>query len=392
MIEINKNAILVLIIILAMPYCGYAIELDLSEIGFPVETVDVHGFISQGYAKSTNNDVIVGSENGTWDLREFGINFAGYITDDIMLAAQFMGYNIGGQGGDDIALHYGLADWKIDDSFGIRAGRYRVPTGLYNETRDVDMLRTSVFLPQTIYPEYFRDYFSACDGISLYGYLDLDRLGYLNYQVGAGDVVAKENDTGDVSYNARYFQATKMEAENHKSYNLQLLWETPLDGLRAGYTWRRIDAELTLYNFYESELDIRVDSYNESQDNRANHVYSLEYTIDKLILMYEYNLQRKDSIDQSRAWYLGVNYEVNKDIAVGCYYTELDMMEGNTNSAETDAHVYSIFGRYNITDSWLIKAQIDFNDGNGTSQWPSKLNVEDGGDSTMISIKTTWAF
>ncbi|MCG8571762.1 MAG: hypothetical protein MJB14_16625 [Spirochaetes bacterium] len=354
--------------------------------------MDMHGFFSQGYAKSTKNDVIVGSENGTWNLREFGVNFAGYLTNDIMLAAQIMGYNIGGQGGDEIALHYGLADWQIEDFIGIRAGRYRVPTGLYNETRDVDMLRTSVFLPQTIYPEYFRDYFSACDGVTLYGNVNLNELGYMYYQAGTGNVVAKENSSGDVSYNAQYFRVTKMEADNPKSYNLQLLWETPLDGLRAGYTWRRIDAELVLHNFYSSDNDITFDTYNESQDNRANHVYSLEYVIDKLTLMYEFNLQRKDSIDQSRGWYIGTNYEFNEKFSAGFYYTEYDVMEGNKNRAETDAHVYSFFGRYNLTDSWLIKAQLDFNDGNGTSQWPAKLNVDHGGDSIMISFKTTWAF
>ena len=392
MINIYTKTILAFIVIALVISPLQAIELDFSETCSPVEKVDIHAFFSQGYAVSSKNDVIVGSKDGTWDLREFGVNFAGYLTDDIMLAAQLMGYNIGRQGDDDINLHYGLIDWRIDDSIGIRAGRYRVPTGLYNETRDVDMLRSSVFLPQTIYPEFYRDFFSACDGITLYGQLDLNYLGYLQYQLGTGNVVAREDEFGDIAYNAKYFLSTRMTADNAKSSNLQLVWETPVDGLRAGYTWRRVDAELKFSNFYIDEQDITVPVFNESQDNRANHVYSLEYTIDKLVLIYEHNHQRKASVDQSQAWYLGSTYEISDKLSIGCYYTEYDVMQGNTNSAETDVHAYSIFSRYNINDYWLIKAQIDFNEGNGTSQWPAKRNVEDDGNSTMFSIKTTLAF
>ncbi len=396
MININIKLTYVLFLVLTVSATGLAVELDLKEIGFPIETVDMHGFFSQGYIKSSDNDVIVGSKNGTFDLREFGVNFAGNVTEDIMLAAQLMGYTLDEQGDDKIGLHYGLIDWRIDDAIGIRAGRYRVATGLYNETRDVDMLRTSVFLPQTIYPEIYRDYFSACDGVSLYGTLNLSDLGYLQYQIGTGNVVAIESSSGDVGYNLSYFGVTDIEVDNAKSSNLQLLWETPLDGLRAGYTWRRIDAEMTLYDYIDgydplTGDPVRVDA-PESQDNRANHVYSLEYMVDQLTLMYEYNLQRKDSIEQSTGWYIGANYEFNDKFSAGCYYTELDITDGNTNIIETDIHSYSIFAKYNITYSWLIKAQIDFNDGDGTSQWPAKKNPQNGGDSTMFSIKTTWAF
>ena len=396
MVKFNKILAYALFLVLAISVTGSAVELDLTEIGFPIETVDVHGFFSQGYVKSSGNDVIVGSQKGTIDLREFGINFAGNITEDIMLAAQLMGYTLDEQGNDKIALHYGLIDWRVDDSVGVRAGRYRVATGLYNETRDVDMLRTPVFLPQTIYPETFRDYFSACDGVSLYGTLNLNDLGYLQYQVGTGNVVAIEKSSGDVGYNVQYFGVSDIEVDNAKSSNLQFLWETPLDGLRAGYTWRRIDAEITLYDYIaayhpDSGDPIRVDT-PESQDNRANHVYSLEYMIDKLTLMYEFNLQRKDSIKQSTGWYAGANYEFSEKFSAGCYYTEYDIAKGNTNSIETDIHSYSLFAKYNITHSWLVKAQVDFNDGNGTSQWPAKRNPKNGGDSTMFSFKTTWAF
>ncbi|MBN2841857.1 MAG: hypothetical protein JXM68_02140, partial [Sedimentisphaerales bacterium] len=127
-----------------------AIELDTTEIGFPIEKVQMHGFFSQGFMKSSNNDVYEGSRDGSFDMREYGVNFSGNLTDELLLAAQIMGYSLGGQGGDEIFLHYGLADYRVNDNFGIRAGRMRIPAGLYNETRDIDMVRKSVILPQNV--------------------------------------------------------------------------------------------------------------------------------------------------------------------------------------------------------------------------------------------------
>ena len=61
----------------------------------------------------------------------------------------------------------GVPGWY--DQLGFRAGRIKLPYGLYNQSRDVDMARTSVLLPQSVYSEVDRELLIAYEGVGLYG-------------------------------------------------------------------------------------------------------------------------------------------------------------------------------------------------------------------------------
>ncbi len=373
-----------------------AIELDTTEIGFPIEKIQMHGFFSQGFMKSSNNDVYEGSRDGSFDLREYGVNFSGNLTDELLLAAQIMGYSLGGQGGDEIFLHYGLADYRVNDNFGIRAGRMRIPAGLYNETRDIDMVRKSVILPQNVYSEYYRDYYSALDGGSIYGGFDLDDLGYLSYQAGIGKPITNESETGDFPYNFGAFGNGVVEGLRNISYaethsaNFQLLYETPVDGLRVGYTWRRLDAEFAGEGWVPAfgvwvpmSLDMK---------NYVNQIYSIEYQVGRLTLVTEAVVRTSDGTKQNQGWYSGIDYDLTDKLGAGVYYAEYVSTDESTDYKKADQKTISLFSRYNITDSWLVKGQVDFNDGNGNAPWPTKRYATDGGDSVLFSVKTTWSF
>jgi len=52
---------------------------------------------------------------------------------------------------------------------GIRGGKVKIAHGLYNETRDIDAVRTSILLPNAIYLEQLRDIYSGMKGLSVYG-------------------------------------------------------------------------------------------------------------------------------------------------------------------------------------------------------------------------------
>ncbi len=384
---------LAIALIICMPIVGSAIEVDLSEIGFPVEKVEVHGWFSQGYMKSSENNVYVGTRDGTSDLREYGVNFSGNLTDEIFLAAQLMAYNLGGQGGDEIFLHYGLADYTVSNNFGIRAGRLRIPMGLYNETRDIDMLRTSVFLPQNIYSDYYRDYYSGMDGASIYGNVDFGDWGFLSYQAGIGKPITNNSEKGDFPYNFAVFAdgVKDLTYKNTHSANFQLNYETPLDGLRLGYTWRRLDVELNGQVWYPP-FSIWVTGPTVYLENYINQVASAEYQTGKLTLMAEAVVRTNGGTKQNQGWYGGFNYELTDALSAGMYYSEYVVTDESTEFMATDQKTISLFSRYNITDSWLVKAQVDFNDGNGNAQFPAKKSAGLGEDSVLFSVKTTWSF
>ena len=76
-----------------------------------------------------------------------------------------------------------LAPW-----LGLRAGRIKLPFGLYNEYSDIDSARLSILLPQSLYPTRSRDFLLAQTGFSLYGSRRPGDLGALDYQLAFGTI------------------------------------------------------------------------------------------------------------------------------------------------------------------------------------------------------------
>lgn len=139
------------------------------------DTVQVHGFATQGYLNSTGNNNVFGNSNqdsGTFGFREVGLNASIQLRPNLMISAQGL-HRHAGQGSQDIRLDYGLIDYKAysgeNSQFGIRLGRIKNPLGFYNETRDVAHTRPSIMLPQSIYFDRTRNLAMAADGGHVYG-------------------------------------------------------------------------------------------------------------------------------------------------------------------------------------------------------------------------------
>ncbi len=390
---ITKIAMVMTALFMAVPVL--AIEFNTAEIGFPIETVEVHGFFSQGYMKSSNNNVYSKSHEGTLDLRDFGINFSGYLTEDIRLAAQFMGYSLGDLGKDHINLHYGYVDYNIADELGFRAGRVRVPAGLYNETRDIDMLRTSIFLPQSVYPEVYRDFFASVDAVSIYGNIDLNDLGSLNYSAHVGTLVNDEDPASDLPFLYGSSGLYDIYFDRGCSAGAQLVWYTPVNGLVLGWTWRRID------NIIQAKVDTPGGTINVTPeiDNFGTQIWSVEYTTGKLVLNGELTVlteHRNGTGPAAMGWYTGAEYELTDKFSVGGNYSTYHNEAGASFLRRADPvqnyeDTFSVYGCYDITDSWLVKAQVDYNKGTGRHR-NSYSSATDEIDSVLFSVKTTWSF
>jgi hypothetical protein len=160
----------------------------------------VHGFLSQAYILTSDNDVFGNSDEagGSFDFTETGINASWLATGRLQLSTQIL-YRRAGQGNEgDIALDYGLVDYSVftgpEYHLGIRLGRIKNPLGLYNDTRDVAFTRPSILLPQSIYFDRTRQLALSADGGQIYGRYGGDwgdllfEFGPIFPQVGAQDV------------------------------------------------------------------------------------------------------------------------------------------------------------------------------------------------------------
>ncbi len=147
----------------------------------------VNGFVSQGYLNTSKNNYLVPrSVNGTSAFTEAAITLLARPMDRLQVGIQFLGRNFGNSGNDQVVIDWAYGDYRWKDQLGFRAGKVKMPFGLYNEGRDVDMLRTTIFLPQSIYNEKQRDFILAYEGAGAYGNFDLHGGGELDYHIYAG--------------------------------------------------------------------------------------------------------------------------------------------------------------------------------------------------------------
>lgn len=160
------------------------------------EGLQVHGFLTQGFVKTTDNNFFGNSENGSFDFRELGLNGSLRFNPRWMVSAQLLSRTAGEMYDGSLTLDYGLIDYTAYSNgsrrFGLHLGRFKNPLGLYNETRDVAATRPSIFLPQAIYWDKVRNLVLSNDGLQFYADFHSDMHSFY-LQAGGGYSPIDEN-------------------------------------------------------------------------------------------------------------------------------------------------------------------------------------------------------
>jgi len=206
--------------------------------------IETHGFVSQGYIRSTANKYLGNSDDGTFDLNEVGINFSTMLKDDLRVGFKLLSRDLGTQGNNDVNLDWAFGDYRWRDWMGFRFGKMKTPMNLHNETRDMDFLRTSILLPAGVYDETLRDITQAFQGLGIYGNVPIAKAGSFDYDLYAGTI----NVSGD-SGMARYFEDMQLfEIENVDIKDFKgakVKWNTRIDGLSLGFSKQKMELSMT---------------------------------------------------------------------------------------------------------------------------------------------------
>lgn len=180
-----------------LAYSGFAHEQETQT----KQQLQVHGFLSQGYIKTTKNNVFGHSNNsGSLDFREIGLTASLRPLPKLQFSGQLL-HRRAGKGGGGIHIDFGFLDYNFINTpsgeFGIRLGRMKNPLGFYNDTRDVPFTRPSILLPQSIYFDRTRNLALASDSVHFYGESRTD-WGNVSIQLGTGFPQVDDSNT-DVS-------------------------------------------------------------------------------------------------------------------------------------------------------------------------------------------------
>jgi hypothetical protein len=332
---VKKNIIIACILVGTLPL--FASISDAFEVG----GVQIHGFLSQGYVKTTkeNNFPVTNSGEGSLDFNDAGINFSKDLTEDFHVGMQLFAFDRGSYGKDKIILDWAFGDYRFKDWLGFRVGKVKIPLGLYNEARDNDALRTFIFLPQQAYYDYERDSLVAILGGGAYGSIPMGSAGTLNYQLEAGKVPAVTNGGfaqeigGMLSTTNATLNLTSISSKISFAHSLE--WRTPVSGLRALVTGLHttLSGKATGINTDNNENVISDWKY----DSLHRYLFSLEYTYRDLVLSSEYELDNYtlrasysdpeleafDSRQESDAWAMMATYRFTDWLEMGGFYHEV---------------------------------------------------------------------
>lgn len=381
--------------------------------------VAVHGTVSQGYLKSSEyNYLTPDTREGTFSFNEAIVNFTARVDDKTRVGAQLLGRDFGPAGNGEVMLDWAFGDYHWKDTLGFRLGKIKTPLGFYNKTRDVDAVRTSILLPQSVYTEGYRTVATAIQGGAVYGALQMGSQGSLEYEVFGGTI-----EMGSTSFLSEQFTGIVGGApmltyriENRQTLGGQLIWNTPAEGLRVGgtYTTLELDAAgafaLGLPAPWTIDMNLEV-----------NHIYvlSAEYARDALSLAAEYtrwdvdfaleNIPYPDGMgglvpvsatreDHRGGYYLQGAYRTSPVVELGAYYSVFHPDWDNRDGADSTPDFaawqkdVALTARFDVTDNWTLKAEGHFISGTGDldgSINPDGITEESW---NLFAVKSTFNF
>lgn len=394
--------------------------------------VDIHGFVSQGYLETDKyNYMMSDTDGGTFDLGEVGISLTSQASDSIRVGAQFLSRRLGEDGNSKVGIAWAFGDYQHNRYVGLRAGKIRMPMGLYNQTRDIDAVRTGVFLPQSVYTDTIYTFTSAIYGASVYGTIPLtESIGELEYEVFWG---RGENDdesyivkrSGWIAQNSLGGALVDAGMDYHEVYGGAARWNTPLEGLRLGYSVAYIKVDLN-YGLYEG-LDPsfhNITSFDLYAEEAPISVLSAEYVWNDLTLATEWfhrrekvtrlarnpspiisgDVSRSNDVTDMEGYYFSAAYRVNDWLELGGYYEEFypdaddkngDRYSSSDFMAWRKSWVFT--GRFDINDFWIVKLEYHLNDGIAeVSTYTNREEYPTGNYPdkkwNMLAIKTTFSF
>jgi hypothetical protein len=369
------------------------------------EGIEFGGFASQGYLKSSANDYLGKTSDGTFDFREYAVS-ASWAKGPWRIGAQAFAQKLGEYGNDDIKLDWASVDYQAAQWFGIRAGRVKMPHGLYNEALDLDAVRPFVLLPQSVYDNRLRDFSSAFNGGMIYGNIGLKKAGSVDYKAFYGKMPLSIH-SGASDYFNTDAPFPNLGISIKSAFGGMIFWNTPVNGLRLGYSF----SEFKDFNTLRFVPFRNANTYK-TAPSFDRHLISMEYTWGDWVFATEggkdcatYNAHYPDKapyaylFPKQRYYYLSVSRRINSHVELGAYYSYSRFEQTAVGSPVVTPTLkqgdFALSVRYDVSDHLLFKLEGHFMDGAGKvfdiPSYPQPVANRDN-SWTMLAAKATYTF
>lgn len=377
------------------------------------------GFISVGYLDSTHYNYLANTDGGTTEFVEAGINFSWTPAKRTTVNGQAFAFELGPYGNYKPLIDYLFLDYNRSELLGIQLGRVKREFGIYNHIQDIDLARTSILLPHTIYDPRFRDFSASLDGVSIYGTFKLPGKQRLSYTVYGGYVNLQEDGglAGEsLTFLSRVTVDNKMESmDSDENIGGQIWYYPNITGLRIGYAHTKyfgvesvtrsafpedfpnpaFAGQPLIFKAYDSTFSYDLVSL---EYYRGNWNFAAEYrnsktnlNVDQQIGNFPPTLDRRKG--NTNAWYATASRRFGPFEIAYCH-TELEKVKTaelpEINKYQIDRQVSL---RFDATENWILKLEIHAME--GTRRLHNEYNqnpVLDREHWTLLAAKSTFSF
>ncbi len=244
-------------------------------------TLQIHGFLSQGFVHTTDNNFFGKSDDGvSTNYRELGINGSWRVIPELQLFLQVVYRDAGATDDHNFRIDYGVADYSFYSTesslLGVKAGRVPLPHGIY-QARDVLSNRPSILLPQSIYFDRNRNSALSADGGYIYGE---HRTAFGDFFFDAGAVVNRTDDP-DIKFGLTQNLPGK--------FNGKASWVG-----RFAYEWQsgRVRTSIT-YGDYHIKYKSKNTAFQNGKVRFNPLIFSVQYNGENWSITGEYELSRR---------------------------------------------------------------------------------------------------
>ncbi len=376
-------------IIIGVIYFVFFARTGFAESRYIPDELQFHGFLTQGFFHSSDNNVYGQSDDGiSPGLTEIGLNVNYQPWDRLRFAAQGLYRRAGDVDKGSVRLDYGLVDFTLiehdNGKVGLRGGRIKVPYGLYNETRDVSFTHPTILLPQGIYFDRSRSLLLSADGGSFYAE-QRTSFGDFNFKFNVG---MPSNDLNEIKAIVLATPNAGGQFETKPAIAAQLSYE--LNGGEYVFAVSYVDLEFD-YDPLPGEKTLVGMPLSKSTTHIQPLIFSAQYNGENFALTGEYNYRWNNFGNYApqgkfitESWYVEASYRILPKLQATVRYDTISIDKDDRNGDGAVAlgfpsHVAFaedwVFGlRWDITPSWMVRA--DYTRVHGTAWLPQADNLD----------------
>lgn len=372
--------------------------------------VEFHGFASQGYLYTTNNNYLgPTTKGGTFEFNEFALNATAQPHERVRIGVQVLAYDLVNVGNDKVQIDwaYGTYTHPVapDVSVGLTAGRFKTGHGLYGDYRDIDVARSAVFLPMSTYSAKFRDVYIAVNGagVSLTASGKAGTIEAMGY-VGSNNADPDGPIGTEFSSLVPGYQIETIRIKRVNGGHLN--WQTPLDGLRVHgsllYTnhlyvdgtipmpvaipgspvgrMAEFPQSFDLQYYYDGIAGLEFQRGNFTAATEANMIY------------FKMPITGGAFYSRMRSAYGMLSWRFLPKLEAATSYGVLLTEDYNSRTSDPDHRGLSFSLRFDPVEHWLIKAEFQRNRGTALLNGYDNPSGYQSQWWNLVAVKTTFDF